>query len=292
MDTISFYAQQIKKHYPDLEIETIILNQQGQYNDVLVINHAWVFRFAKVPVAARRLRQEVIILQNLQDRISLTIPNPIYCNIEKVAVGEAFMGYKMILGKPLWTEYFQNISDLEIRKGIAVQLSGFLNELHHIPVHEVIPIELPWADTRMEWVSIYERIQAKLYAYMRPDARQQVSKHFEDFLDNPDPYKFEPVLRHGDFGASNILYDPWKLSVVGIIDFGGTALGDPAIDFAGLLISYGENLYEQCYAVYPEMEQALKRARFYCDTFALQEALFGIENGDQTAFQNGMIKYV
>jgi len=292
MDSISFYAQQIKKHYPDLEIETIILNQQGQYNDVLVINHAWVFRFAKVPVAARTLRQEVVILQNLQDRISLTIPNPIYYNIEEDAVGEAFMGYKMIPGKPLWTDDFQNISDLEIRKGIAVQLSGFLNELHHIPVHEVIPIELPWADTRKEWVNIYERIQAKLYAYMRPDARQQVSKHFEDFLDNPDLYKFEPVLRHGDFGTNNILYDPWNLSVVGIIDFGGTGLGDPAIDFAGLLISYGETLYEQCYAVYPEMEQALKRARFYCGTFALQEALFGIENGDQTAFQNGMVKYV
>ncbi len=43
---------------------------------------------------------------------------------------------------------------------------------------------------------------------------------------------------------------------------------------------------------YPEMDQALKRARFYCGTFALEEALFGIENGDQTAFQNGMVKYV
>jgi aminoglycoside 2''-phosphotransferase len=292
MNTTSFYAKQIKKRYPDLEIEAIVLNQEGQYNDVLVINNALVFRFAKVPVAAKTLRQEVVILQNLQDRISLTIPNPIYYSIEKDVVGEAFMGYKMIPGKPFWIDDFQTISDLEVHNGIAVQLSGFLYELHHIPVHQVIPIELPWVDTRKDWASMYERIQAKLYAYMRPDARQQVSKHFETFLDNPDLYKFEPVLRHGDFGASNILYDPCKLSVVGIIDFGGTGLGDPAIDFAGLLISYGEKLYEQCYAVYPEMEQALKRARFYCGTFALQEALFGIENGDQTALQNGIVEYV
>jgi aminoglycoside 2''-phosphotransferase len=139
---------------------------------------------------------------------------------------------------------------------------------------------------------MYHRIRAKLFAYMRPDARQRVAKHFEDFLDNPDRYKFEPMLRHGDFGTGNIIYDPERLSVVGIIDFGGTGLGDPASDFAGLYISYGETFYRQCYSVYPEMEEALERVRFYCGTFALQEALFGLENGNQEAFQNGIAEYV
>jgi aminoglycoside 2''-phosphotransferase len=198
----------------------------------------------------------------------------------------------MIPGKPLWLDDFEAISDSNALERIAVQLSGFLYELHHVSVHKVIPVELPSGDTRKEWANMYDRIRAKLFVHMRPDARRQVAKHFEDFLNYPDLYKFEPVLRHGDFGTGNIIYDPGRLSVVGIIDFGGTGLGDPATDFAGLFISYGKEFYEQCYPVYPEMEQALKRVHFYCGTFALQEALFGIENGDQAAFQSGIAEYV
>jgi aminoglycoside 2''-phosphotransferase len=40
------------------------------------------------------------------------------------------------------------------------------------------------------------------------------------------------------------------------------------------------------------MEQAYERVKFYCGTFALQEALFGIENDDRDAFQAGMEEYV
>jgi aminoglycoside 2''-phosphotransferase len=32
--------------------------------------------------------------------------------------------------------------------------------------------------------------------------------------------------------------------------------------------------------------------QFYVGTFALQEALFGIENGDREAFQSGIADYV
>ena len=139
---------------------------------------------------------------------------------------------------------------------------------------------------------MYRRIQQSLLAYMRPDAREQVTAHFESYLDDPDRYKFDPRLRHGDFGTGNIIYDPHGLSIVGIIDFANAGLGDRAVDFAGLHISYGEAFYRQCYSVYPEMERALERAHFYRGTFARQEALFGVENGDRQAFDGGMAAYV
>ena len=39
-------------------------------------------------------------------------------------------------------------------------------------------------------------------------------------------------------------------------------------------------------------QPALPRVRFYCGTFALQEALFGVENDDRQAFQDGIATYV
>ena len=139
---------------------------------------------------------------------------------------------------------------------------------------------------------MYAQIQEKLYSYMRVDARQEISAHFEKFFVNLEQYEFKPKLRHGDFGTGNILFDPESESIAGIIDFGDVGLGDPASDFAGLFISFGEAFYRNCCSVYPEMETALERVKFYCETFALQEALFGFDNDDQEAFRAGMENYV
>lgn len=293
MPKTSLYTQQITQHYPNLRIETIAFNQDGQYNDVLIVNDALVFRFAKVAPAIKTLQQEIIIQKSLQNHISLAIPNPIYHNVNTDVVGEAFVGYEMIPGKPLWVENFKSIIDPNKIKKIAAQLAGFLKELHHVSVNEIIPsIKLPQGDTRQEWANLYNRIQSKLFSHMRSNARLQTREHFESFLNNPEIFEFNPVLRHGDFGTGNIIYDPTNTSIQGIIDFGGTQLGDPAIDFAGLYISYGQAFYDQCASVYPLMENALNRVHFYCGTFALQEALFGIEHDDKEAFQSGIADYL
>ena len=80
--------------------------------------------------------------------------------------------------------------------------------------------------------------------------------------------------------------------VTGILDFSGAGIGDPACDFAGLYICYGDAFYQHCASVYPDMTPALNRVHFYCGTFALQEALFGLENDDMEAFHSGIAEYV
>ena len=275
-----------------MKIEQVILNKQGQNNDVLVVNNGFIFRFAKVSVAIQTLKQEMILLRSLQDHISLTIPNPIYHYVETDVVGEAFIGYPILPGKSLWRDLFKTIHDTDTLGKIAAELSTFLYELHHIPTKIIIPITPTLHDTRQEWVTMYGRIKENLFNYMRRDSCHKVAQQFEYYLDNPSLYCFEPVLRHGDFGTGNIIYDPVNRSIVGIIDFGSAGLGDPAVDFAGLLSSYGERFYEQCAESYPEMQLAFKRVQFYYGTFALQEALFGIENDDQQAFRNGIAEFI
>jgi aminoglycoside 2''-phosphotransferase len=100
------------------------------------------------------------------------------------------------------------------------------------------------------------------------------------------------VLIHGDFGASNILLDPAKKELTGIIDFGGSRQGDPAYDFAGILSSYEEEFFNLCIELYPGGKQIKKRVYFYRSTFALQEALHGIEHNDQQAIMIGIRGYL
>ena len=206
-------------------------------------------------------------------------------------MGEAFMGYPYIPGQPLWREDFRAISDESGLSRMAGQLADFLRTLHSLPAEEIVPAGQPVADTSADMRELYRRIQGKLYGYMRADAREAVTAHFERFLAEAEQSP-APALRHGDFGTGNILHNPDSLNITGILDFSFTGPGDPAADFAGLYVSYGEEFYRRCVAVYPALATALDRVHFYRGIFALEEALFGLENNDDDAFRSGIQQYV
>jgi len=283
-----FLLQRICSEYPDLQIVSVEFNDDSQNNDVLVVNGEFVFRFPKYADALKRLKLETAILTGIQGRVSLPVPVPTFVNIEERIVGEAFMGYRKLAGEPLWRRTFQAIDDSETLRRVANQLGRFLKELHSIPAASV-GCELPVLDTDAQCADLYARIREKLFVYMRPDACEWTERHFEAFLNEKHP--FDLVLKHGDFGTSNILFDRQQRMICGVIDFGSSGLGDPAYDLAGLLSSYGEAFVRRCWKVYPEIESFMDRVRFYQETFALVEALFGIENGDQAAFESGIEKY-
>ena len=279
------YIQQIIGHYPDLGISTAEFNHDGQYNDVLIVNDALVFRFAKVQPAIETLKQEIAILNHIQGKIDTPVPEPAFTAIDTDKIGDAYMGYKRIPGTPLMRETFKAIPAAS-KPLLAEQIAGFLKTLHSIK-----PLDsFPTRDTVDIWEDMFDRIQKKLFPLMRQDAHEQVSGHFQSFLNSPS--LFTPRLRHGDFGTGNILINPETYHLAGIIDFGFAGVGDPATDFAGLLICYGVDFYGECARHYPEMQTALPRARFYIETFALQEALFGIENDDTDALKAGLKTYI
>ena len=291
MNSVSDYTAQLTKSCPELLIESVVFNEDGQYNDVLIVNSRWVFRFATVPDAVDTLHQEMAILNAIPTYLTLSIPDPVYANIQSANVGETFVGYRMIPGRPLWHDTYVEIADPVILDRMASQLAHFLYDLHHVPAEAIAPLDLPLEDTKENWSAMYDQFRRKLFPHMRPDACEAVSQAFTEYLNHPSLHHFEPCLRHGDFGSGNILFDPGSRSISGIIDFGSACLGDPAVDFAGLYGSFGQAFYDRCVVDYPLMEAALPRVEFALSTFALQEALFGIENGDQGAFEAGIAEY-
>lgn len=286
------YLESLRTAYPDLAITTVEFEGFGQNSDVLIVDSAWIFRFPKYPHVLERLKTETAILKAIHPRLPLAVPVPEYVHLKGQAVGQAFVGYRKIPGEPLWRETFRAIGDEEKLEALAGQLGGFLKALHSVPVGEAIACDLRVDDTEAAAADLYARIREKLFPYMRPDACAWAAGHFETFLDDPANFDYEPVLKHSDFGTSNILYDARAQRITGIIDFGSSCLGDPAYDFAGLLSSYGESFVLRCGRAYPKVGSFLGRIRFYQGTFALLEALFGVENDDEDAFEAGMAQYV
>lgn len=286
------YLSRIGEMVPRLQIRSVEFNDRGQNSDIVLINGELVFRFPRYTQVLERLKVETAILTAIQGRVPLPVPLPAFVSLEGRHVGAAFVAYRLIPGRPLWRELYQRIADGGAADVLAAQLGAFLKTLHGVPYRDVMGGALPLMDTYEQCLDIYGRMRAKLFKYMRPDAQSWAAKHFEEFLGEPGNFAYEPVLKHGDFGPSNILFAEETRRICGIIDFGSSGLGDPAYDFAGLLSGYGEGLLQRCAVTYPELEGLLPRSRFYRGTFALLEALFGIENGDDQAFQAGIEQYV
>jgi aminoglycoside 2''-phosphotransferase len=282
------HEERIRESYPELNINHSEVIDLGQNNDVLMVNDNLVFRFPKYVEGIKKLKKETEVLEQIKGKLSLSIPYPRYKSMETNEVGKVFNGYQRIEGTPLWPDMMKNIYNEE---RIASQLVQFLTELHSQPVDSLGNEKKCAEDIRNSIVDLYGKFKDKLFPYMNEASKAEIDYNFDTFLANKELLSFNTVLIHGDFGASNILWDSKREEITGIIDFGETEIGDPAYDFAGLLSSYGQPFVKRCLSMYPDGEKIFERMTFYKSTFALQEALHGVENNDREAFESGMRGY-
>lgn len=289
MEQAVWHVRCIREGYPDLVVRTVRLldTEAGQYNNIVVLNDDLIFRFPRFPEGLELLEREVALLSAIQDRVTLAVPAPLYVNLLPREVGRVFCGYRLIPGEPLQRDLVATLDEATLVR-IAGQLTGFLRELHAVPVAELLP-GLPRPDWRLRWESLFQRLREAVWPHLEPAVREQLRQEFARFLTQQRNFAFTPALIHGDFATGNILFDPHAGAVTGVIDFGSAGLGDPALDYATLLV-YGEEFARHCIAAYPAIGEAaaLERARFYHRTFALQEALYGVEHGNRAALERGL----
>jgi aminoglycoside 2''-phosphotransferase len=281
------YVNRIQQVYPDLMINKVELNTIGQNNDVLIVNRELVFRFPKYKAGVIDLQKESQLLNQIKGYVSLVVPSPEYESYDVLKPGHVFSGYSLIQGTPLWNKELKK-ADSQSQKMISDQLIQFLIDLHSIPTDE---LHLGTQDPYTDMLNLYRKIKEKLYPFMRTEAQSETSRMFDKFLSGGKRSNIKLALIHGDFGSSNILWNSESKRVTGIIDFGGSGIGDPAYDLAGLLSSFGKRFFNQCMSQYPNGERISERVAFYRGIFALQEALHGLENNDPQAFENGISRY-
>jgi aminoglycoside 2''-phosphotransferase len=274
---------QIAQIAPELDVRSV-RREHGQFNDVVIVNEAWVFRFPRSQAAAQTLQREVATLRALAGRLTLAIPAPSYASDDPAL---SYMGYALLPGAPLRRDALEVASDSALER-LARQMVDFLGELHGLPL-ALLP-DSAVRDTRDYWAEMFAGFRDQLFPHMRPDAREQVTRAFAAFLDDSASGEWTPVIRHGDLGGDNILHDADANALTGVIDFASTALGDAAIDLASLS-SLGERMLTHLLAAWPAAASLLPRARFYRSTFALQEAYYGLRDGDVESFESGIARY-
>lgn len=198
------------------------VEQQGHDNRTYRLGNDMLIRMPTAEAYALKVPKEQGLLPKLAKHLSVSIPAPINMGKPSDDYPYPFSIYKWLDGK---SPNHLTLDDKSL-ENLASELANFLKELQRISdVEGPAPGQHNW--WRGDHVSIYDK-----------GAREQLA-NLTDIIDSNSAldlwqsacatqWKKEPVWIHGDFAVGNILINNNKVS--GIIDFGGTAMGDPACD--------------------------------------------------------------
>lgn len=245
---------------------------EGWDFQVFEVNGTWLFRFPKREASVAKLNRECKLLSGLGEWVSLPVPNYEYfCESPESSSGP-FAGYRKLPGMA------GDTSKLVDRHGVAQQLGVFLAGLHTYPVDKAR--EAGVQEERDQVVYWRDRSREQLRKLAGLNVNQDLLR---SYLENDTPESFEGAasLVHNDLWAEHILVDSRSGMVSGIIDWGDTVIGDPAIDFACLYTWYGESWLENVLVHYTGKLDAeiISRSRYLATCLAIHNITLGREMG-------------
>ncbi len=262
----------IASTFPEFRGARVELLGEGRDFRVFEVDASWLFRFPKREASVAKLKRERELLSGLGEWVSLPIPNFVYFHESRESSSRSFAGYRKLPGLP------GDISKMVDQHGVARQLGIFLERLHTYPVDKAREAGvLEKRDLVAHW---RDKSCKQLRRLVDPNVNRGFLRHY---LENKTLLPFDGTLSlvHSDLWAEHILIDTHSGVVSGIIDWGDTFLGDPAIDFACLYTWYGEGWLENILTHYTIKLDAevISRARFLATCVAIHNITLGRDLG-------------
>lgn len=246
---------------------TVRLIPGGWGSFTFLVDGDHILRFARNADVAAAHRREAALLPKLAAAVSFRVPEPDFFG----SWGDAgtCLGYPLIEGRSLTAD-----------DGWPA-LAGVLRELHAFPV-DVARATLGQAGTVDEWragyASLWTDVEATVLPELDAGLARAVTDGFAALL--AGDWDFRPTLVHRDIAPEHVLVDD-SGRVVGLIDFEDAAVGDPAIDFAGLLPLLGHDRVDRLIADYGRPVDR-ERLRHYWWLAPLHDVRFGLATGNRT----------
>ncbi|MEA5502661.1 phosphotransferase [Halotia wernerae UHCC 0503] len=275
----SFYLNKIRAVYPHISFDHLDFNQDGMVNDVVVVNHQFVCRFAKEDWGKQVLSHEAKVLKVVQRYIDLPIPH-----FENLS--EGFVTYRYLKGEPLSRNTLLKLSKTAQSRVIS-QLATFHQQLHSIPSEVLAASGVSFSNavrSRKDWLQLYNDVQETLFPHLWRHQQTWINELFAPVVSGELDLNYTPVLIHGDLPIYHILFDHQSQNISGMIDFGVAGLGDPACDIATQIGNYGENIVQLMESDYPILGDVINRARFWVGTLELQWSLMGVKYNDVSLY--------
>jgi aminoglycoside phosphotransferase (APT) family kinase protein len=195
---------------------------------VLETDDGIMFRVARTAEAGRAQAVQRSLLRALAPALPVRVPLPEWA-VDPGSDGLPFgaIGYRKLPGASLART---PVGDLGL---VAAAVGGFLRALHRFPVGEAVRLGAPFAPAMRAKV---EALRASVLPALRPRLTgaelRTLERWADDVLADDAMDRFSPAVRHGDLWYEHLLVDGHPPRLVGVLDWEGVGIGDPATDLA------------------------------------------------------------
>ncbi|MDT0495097.1 aminoglycoside phosphotransferase family protein [Streptomyces griseus] len=296
MSILTTHRALLSRLLPDDQANELAV-RQGQFHDV-VMGSDRVVCLPRTPAAAGRLPERVAALRALAPLdLGFRTPEPLLHDSAPGADGTPFLVLSRIPGEPLDADALRDAdadADADARarvaESVAAQYATVLAGLDRAGADGAVRAVLPEAAPD-RWQRFAESVRAELFPLLSGQGRRRAERELAAVQSLPHLTR---AVVHGDLGPENVLWE-WtdglpRLS--GVLDWDGVELGDPAEDLAAIGAGHGRQLLERVIALGGRPDSGLTtRVDAIRGTFALQQALYAILDGDEEELADGLTGY-
>lgn len=259
-------------HAAGWPVGTLAPVEGGRVSWTYVADDEAIVQLPRFDQAVEALRTQSVLMPLVQATVPFAVPVPAPVASYQ---GRPVMRYRMVPGRPLrlgdrWRD-----------------IPAMLHALHRVPADQAADI-LCCEPTAEAWRSRYAEFRSAvtdaLFPHLSEDVAAAISTQYERFLSGP--FDFTPVFVHSDLDAEHILVDPQTGQPSGLIDFDWASVGDPALDFVGLLTALGPQVTHRLISAYGTV--AWSRLLFYWWLNPCYELVYAGSYLDEHALARGI----
>lgn len=285
-----FISKVLREAFPNLCVKKLDLLGSGYNCDAFLVNGQYVFKFPKSEKANESLKNEMLALNYLKNKLPLPIPQINFSSDKSEIFPYRIIGYEQIKGRILTAQLFQSFREDE-KDSLAKSIAKFLRALHSVDIPEELK-ELE--DDFVEGLRIdYNDVCSLIYNDLSVKAKEFTDNYYQKALSDNDYKATRTALIHNDLSCNHIVIDE-NNNAAGIIDFGDVAITDIDLEFVYLFEDSEEELGSDFgkrvlkYYCHENEERLMKKIKLKQDGEAFEKILFGNAMGLDDMFNEGL----
>ncbi len=238
----------------------------GWDNVTELVEGRWVDRTPRRPATVAPLLRETRLLPRIAPLLPIPVPEPVVLEDDPLRVR-----HRLVPGS--------SVPPATLPAAAGEAVGRFLRALHRLPTADLgLPGEDVVRADRLGWL---DRFSVDVVPRLPATARPAASELLGALRDAPTG-----TLVHGDLGPEHLLLDDGQVS--GIIDWGDTQLGDPAIDLAWTAHGTPDEFRDALVAAYSPTADELARARRWHQLGPWFEVPYGLDEGLPNYVESGL----
>jgi aminoglycoside 2''-phosphotransferase len=291
----------LQRHAPNLAREPIEFLAEG-WEFWAFEAGGYVLRFPKDEASVRSLALDRALMPELREYLTVPVPRLDVWGDEGPN-GVPFAGHPKLPGRPVWPNgdrASQALIELAPRLStdFGRQFGRLLRELHAFPAERALACGIASRDAvglRSKRVQEYEQVIRRVFPLLSCETRTFVQATYEQAINDPAYYNFEPSFAHGDLDVNALVDEDGNLS--GLIDFGQSFVGSSAVDY--WLPVYGfprlgipdqtRPCLDAAGITATEQERMRPELAFVDFRYPVLDILYGLETDDQGYVKGGIL---